>query len=252
MYKIPANTLFLGKHLVFMPECHSTNTAALELCQHSSITEGTVVITGHQTAGRGQPGNSWESQPGMNLTFSIVLKPTFLELRHQFLLSIVTSLAVYDYLTGIGASAVRIKWPNDILTQEFKVCGILIENQVVGQQFANVVIGIGLNVNQQQFSSAKATSISVATGKIYDLQDVLEVLLSNLEARYLQLRERKDQHLMNAYLSRLYRRNERHTFRSGSTEFSGEIVGVDAFGRLRVSTETGEKIFATKEISFLY
>jgi BirA family biotin operon repressor/biotin-[acetyl-CoA-carboxylase] ligase len=251
LYKIPASTLFLGKNLVFMPECHSTNSLALELCQQSTVPEGTLVITSRQTAGRGQRGNSWESQPGKNLTFSVILKPTFLAVKNQFLLSIATSVAIYDYLTGMCQAPIHIKWPNDILVNEFKICGILIENQLIGDQFSNVVIGIGLNVNQKEFSSTAATSLSQLTHQDYDLQEVLAGLLSRLEARYLQLRQGKAIALEEDYVRHLYRLQELHTFRSGEEQFEGKITGVDAYGRLRVLTQNQEKIFDVKEISFL-
>lgn len=234
-----------------MPECHSTNSVALELCQQSPVIEGTLVITSRQTSGRGQRGSTWESEPGMNLTFSFILKPAFLAIKNQFLLSIVTSLAIYDCLAEMCKAPIHIKWPNDILVNEFKICGILIENQLMASQFVNVVIGIGLNVNQQNFTASGATSLSLQTHKRYDLQEVLERLLAHLEARYFQLRQNKVKELEKDYQGHLYRLNEQHTFKSGIEQFPGEILGVDEFGRLRVSTKGAEKTFGIKEISFL-
>jgi BirA family transcriptional regulator, biotin operon repressor / biotin---[acetyl-CoA-carboxylase] ligase len=251
LYKIPANTLFIGKKLIFMPECHSTNSLALELCQQSQAPEGTLVITDRQTAGRGQRGNTWESLPGMNLTFSVILKPTFLAIKDQFLLSIVTSLAIHNYLAEACNDPVHIKWPNDILVKQFKICGILIENQLTGEQFTHAVIGIGLNVNQQQFNVPTATSLSLIMGKGFDLQDVMEGLLSHLESRYLQLRQGRTQHLKEDYIKNLYRFNEHHTFQSGREQFAGKILGIDEHGRLRVLIRDQEKDFGIKEISFV-
>jgi BirA family biotin operon repressor/biotin-[acetyl-CoA-carboxylase] ligase len=241
----------MGKNLVFMPECHSTNTVASELCQQSNAPEGTLVITDKQTSGRGQRGNQWESQPGMNLTFSLVLKPTFLMVSNQFSLSVATSLAIHDYLTQTCSESIRIKWPNDILVNEFKICGILIENQLLGHQLTNSIVGIGLNVNQQQFMNDDATSLSLETDKAYDLQEALEGLVSCLEVRYLQLRQNKFRDLNTAYLTHLYRLNEEHWFKAGADQFKGEIFGVDEQGRLRVLVEGNEKTFDVKEIAFL-
>jgi BirA family transcriptional regulator, biotin operon repressor / biotin---[acetyl-CoA-carboxylase] ligase len=251
LYKILANTLFIGKKLIFMPECHSTNSLALELCQQSQAPEGTLVITDRQTAGRGQRGNTWESQPGMNLTCSVILKPTFLAIKDQFLLSMVTSLSIRDYLAAYCSDPVFIKWPNDILVKQFKICGILIENQLTGEQFSYAVIGIGLNVNQQLFNISNATSLSLVLGKTVDLQDVLEGLLSHLESRYLQLRQGRTQQLREDYLNHLYRFNEDHTFQSGDEQFIGKILGINEQGRLRVLTHDQEKDFGFKEISFV-
>lgn len=241
----------MGKNLVFMPECHSTNTIASELCQQSHSPEGTLVITNRQISGRGQRGSSWEAQPGMNLTFSIILKPSFLTAKNQFFLSIVTSLAIHDYLSQMCSESIRIKWPNDILVNEFKICGILIENQLLGQQVTNSVVGIGFNVNQLQFSVPEATSLSLETNSAYDLQEVLDGILSNLEARYLQLKQNKVYELNAAYLNHLYRIKEEHWFKSGSDQFKGEISGIDEQGRLRVSVNGKERTFAVKEIAFV-
>ena len=251
MYKIPANTLFMGKDLIFMPECHSTNTIALDLCQQSDRPEGCVVITDKQLSGRGQRGNTWESEPGMNLTFSVILKPTFLAIKNQFILSVMTSLAVYDYLSNIfNEKSIAIKWPNDILVNEFKICGILIENQLVGDKLAHSVVGIGLNVNQQHFGSNRATSLAIVGNKVYTLQAVFEGVLGCLEARYLQLRQNKADMLKRTYLDHLYRINESHQFISGTEVFTGKIIGVDETGRLKVENEGKEKVFDVKQIAF--
>jgi BirA family transcriptional regulator, biotin operon repressor / biotin---[acetyl-CoA-carboxylase] ligase len=234
-----------------MPECHSTNTKALELCQQPNTPEGTLVITNQQTSGRGQRGNTWESRPGMNLTFSVILKPVFLLVKDQFLLNVITSLAVHDYLSETCKAPIHIKWPNDILVNEFKICGILIENQLMGDRFTNVVVGIGFNVNQREFSLGSATSLALVTNRTHDLQEVLEGLLSNLEARYVQLRQGHAHILKTDYLKHLYRINEVHTFSADHHQFEGEIVGVDEYGRLRISTAGQEKIFGIKEISFV-
>ncbi|WP_276370292.1 biotin--[acetyl-CoA-carboxylase] ligase [Chryseolinea sp. H1M3-3] len=234
-----------------MPECHSTNTKALELCQQPNTPEGTLVITNQQTSGRGQRGNTWESRPGMNLTFSVILKPVFLLVKDQFLLNVITSLAVHDYLSETCKAPIHIKWPNDILVNEFKICGILIENQLMGDRFTNVVVGIGFNVNQREFSWGSATSLASVTNRTYDLQEVLEGLLSNLEARYVQLRQGHAHILKADYLRHLYRINEIHTFSADHNQFEGKIIGVDEYGRLRISTAGQEKIFGIKEISFV-
>ncbi len=250
MYKIPASTLFLGKNLLFVPECHSTNSLALELCQQSCPVEGTVVITSKQTSGRGQRGNSWESEPGKNLTFSLILKPTFLAIKNQFLLSIVTSLAIRDYLTQLLETAVQIKWPNDILVNEFKICGILIENQLEGDRFSSVIVGIGLNINQTQFSSPSATSLAILSDSSFDLQDQLTAVLSAIESRYLQLRHNYVDQLRDEYLANLYRLHKHASFLAGGQRFNGEISGVDEYGRLRVLVQGHEKTFDTKQIAF--
>jgi BirA family transcriptional regulator, biotin operon repressor / biotin---[acetyl-CoA-carboxylase] ligase len=252
LYKIPASTLFLGKNLVFMPECHSTNSYALQLCQHSPLApEGTVVITDNQTAGRGQRGNNWITEPGKNLTFSIILKPAFLNTKDQFFLSVFTSLSLRDYLQAKGCSSIRIKWPNDIYVGSKKICGVLIENVVSGSRFSNVVIGIGLNINQVRFGVDSATSLRLSLDQSFDLPSELETLLAFVEARYLKLRQNDPQSMMEEYLSLMYWRGETHMFSSNDKFFEGTITGLDENGRLKVLTSSGENFFAVKEISYI-
>ena len=250
MYKIPATTLFLGKNLVFVPECHSTNTLALDICHRESVPEGTVVVTNHQTAGRGQRGNRWESEPGTNLTCSVVLKPTFLTVADQFDVSMVTSLALHDYLGEVIDDTIAVKWPNDILVNEFKIAGVLIDNQIVGQQFSNMVVGIGLNVNQKMFSSGKATSMFNVTGGVFNIEEVLHGVLKHLEVRYLELRSGARDRVREDYLNCLYRFNEQHKLVTNGKEIDGRIIGVDREGRLLVIADGIEMAFDNKEVAF--
>src|SRR5690349_7854438 len=166
----------MGHSVVFMPECHSTNDEASRLIESSShVVEGTVVITDSQTSGRGQRGNTWITEPGKNLTFSLLMKPTFLNAQDQFLLNKAFSLGLYDYLNATLQATVKIKWPNDMVVNDKKICGILIENQIQGQNIQNSIVGIGLNVNQENFSIPTATSMKVL-GKDFTLENVLHEL----------------------------------------------------------------------------
>ncbi|HEY0742906.1 MAG TPA: biotin--[acetyl-CoA-carboxylase] ligase [Chryseosolibacter sp.] len=251
MYKSPANTLFVGKNVVYVPECHSTNTLATQLSQNSPATEGTVVITSNQTAGRGQRGNSWVVEPNQNLTLSVILKPGFLMLSQQFLLNVVVSLAVRDVLAEVLSGAVYIKWPNDILVHESKICGILIENQLRGKTIETAVVGIGLNVNQSNLLPEKATSLAQQTNRQWDLDALFGVLMGKLESRYLQLKQHRSAALKSEYLSNLYRRNELHRFMTDSDQFEGKITGVDELGRLEVFVDDQPRYFEVKQIRYL-
>ncbi len=233
-----------------MPECHSTNDHLLLLCQQKDLGEGSLVITAHQTAGRGQRGNSWEAQAGKNLTFSFLLKPTFLPAVQQFYLTIIVSLGIRDLLTAETGIKVQIKWPNDILMDDLKICGVLIENQILGQKLSGSVIGIGLNVNQLFFSIPTATSLALVTGQNYDLSSLLTRLLSCIEQRYLQLREGKLKQLRDQYLDSLYLKDQQHRFTSGNHEFEGTIRGIDEIGRLLIETASGPRSFDIKEIRY--
>jgi len=251
LYKIPANTLFLGKNLVYVPQCHSTNTLATELSQKAETPEGTLIITNHQVAGRGQRGSSWEAAPGENLTFSLVLKPYFLQAQNQFQLNQAISLGVLDYVKTKVTADIRVKWPNDVMVNERKVCGILFENQISGNDLRHSIVGIGLNMNQQAFQSPTASSLSLFSKQRYSLPQELEILLYHLESRYLMLKEGNYQMLKTEYLQHLYRLGETHRFSNQELEFDGIISGIDEMGHLRIEVDGNEKVFGVKQLTFL-
>ncbi len=253
MDKIFAQTLFLGKNVINLSKCHSTNTYATELLSQKGAMEGTVVTTEHQIAGRGQRGNSWEADAGKNLTFSLILKPSFLHVQEQFYLTIITSLAIYDFLTDLLPDGMAIKWPNDIYHFQKKLGGVLIENSLKNNILEWSVLGIGLNVNQSSFENEKATSLLLATGKEFVLEALLGNLLVNLEKRYLRLKAGMRQELRKEYLEHLYRIGELHSFRSGSEVFQGKIIGIDKVGHLAICTLPNDEVhyFGIKEIEFL-
>lgn len=251
MYKTVTDTLFLGKNIVFVPECPSTNDLAATLLPLTSTVEGTIVITNNQTAGRGQRGNAWQAEAGKNLTFSLIVKPSFLPVKDQFYLTVATTLGIYDFLKIKGATDVKIKWPNDVLTGGKKICGILIENQVQGSTLASSIIGIGLNVLQENFISPSATSLKNITGKLYELSVEFAALIAAIEVRYLKLRQGQQAALLKEYLQVLYQIHEVKHYRSAGEEFEGTIMGVDAIGKLQVSTSTGVRTFDLKEIQYV-
>lgn len=250
MYKIPAKTLFVGKNLVFVPECHSTNTIAMDLGQRNSAIEGTLVITDHQVAGKGQRGSTWTSEPGKNLTLSLIFKPIFLKPDQQFWLTRVVALAVADYVRSKVKGSVKVKWPNDVLVDGLKVCGVLIENSISGSIIQFSVVGIGLNINQLTFYMLNATSLKQQTGFDYDLENELHALLQVIEIRYLQLRDGKQDLLKADYLKNLYRLGEQHFFNTSTGSIQGTIVGVDLQGQLLVQTDNAIQAYDLKEIRF--
>ncbi|MEJ1237818.1 biotin--[acetyl-CoA-carboxylase] ligase [Chryseolinea sp. T2] len=243
----------MGKEVVYMPECHSTNSFALDRCQQlPPPSEGTIIITNNQYAGRGQRGNDWKASPGENLTFSIILKPGFLALSQQFLLNVCSALAVADFLSAEGCNDVSVKWPNDVYIGKKKVCGILVESQIRGNQLIWSIMGIGLNINQQSFPISSATSLSLETNRPYILDDCLSNLVPFVEARYLQARQGHENTLVSQYQSRLYWANETHLFESaGRGLFKGVISGVDSTGKLKIQIGGETAAFGTKEIAFV-
>lgn len=221
--------------------------------------EGTVVVTDHQTAGRGQRGNRWEAQPGQNLTFSLLLKPAFLRALAQFDLSIAVALGIYESLRQhLDESELRIKWPNDIYytppnESHQKLGGLLLENTLQGYQVSISIVGIGLNVNQMEFLVPGATSLRRATGQPfdYDLEVLLARLLECLEAEYLRLRQGGHPAQKARYLARLFRYQEWHPYRSHGRLFNAQLLGVDETGRLALETTEGVQYFGMKEVEFV-
>lgn len=245
------NTLFTGKQFQYLPTCHSTNSLAEEFVSYDSIPSGYVVVTAHQTNGKGQFGNIWEVDPGLNLTFSVIYKDINLPIYDQFFLNIITSLAVYQTLDVYVTKKIVVKWPNDIYCNHKKVAGILIKNYVRGPQIKNSVIGIGLNVNQEKFSSAKATSMQLLEGKIFELPQILKSILENLEVYLLKLLRNENKSLKDLYLQNLYLYDQNHQFESPHIgKFEGKIQGIDSLGNLEVLVDNRLRIFGLKEISY--
>jgi BirA family biotin operon repressor/biotin-[acetyl-CoA-carboxylase] ligase len=245
------HTLFMGQQLYFLPVCESTNTEAQQLLIKNEATEGCVVVTAHQTNGRGQRGNTWEATPGENLTLSVILSPSFLAVRQQFFLNMAVSLAVLDLLREQGLAEAQVKWPNDLYFEDKKLGGILIENTINSHSLQHSIVGIGLNVNQQEFSYATATSVSKKLGHILNLEKLVARLMELLEKRYLELRNGKFEKLKYEYLQALYRYQELHTFEVQNRRVPGCIVGVDEDGRLAVEIEKELHYFAFKEIAYI-
>ncbi len=251
MYKIPANTLFVGQNLIFVPECHSTNSLLNDLNNQSDLAEGTVVITDKQTAGRGQRGNSWEAAPGLNLTFSVLLKPRFVGAKDQFRLNMAISIAIATAIEKISITPVKLKWPNDIFLHGKKMGGILIENQIQGTSISAAVAGIGLNVNQRDFSISTATSMALASGSDHDLGAVFRLLLECIETEYLALKNGNVSLLKQKYLASLFKFREQHHFEASGQKFTGVIQDVDEDGKLCVETNGSTHKFAFKELTFV-
>lgn len=258
MYKIYPKTLFTGQIIHYLTSCQSTNDEAANLIAHHQADEGLVVITDRQTAGRGQRGNQWEAEPGTNLTFSLVLRPLFLQAAEQFWLNMAISLGITDALEPLAGprmagSQLRLKWPNDLYVDNQKVGGVLIENTLQGYTLAWSVIGIGLNVNQTTFAYPTATSLQAQfpLPEGYDLPGVLTGLLESIERRYLQVRSGNRDLIRASYLQRLFRHQEEHLFRADGILFRGTIIGVDATGRLAIQTGNEVRYFGFKEVEFV-
>ena len=217
------------------------------------VFEGTVIITNHQTAGRGQRGNSWEANIGQNLTFSLILKPNFLKANDQFQLNVAVSMGVFDFLSEFIDESLKVKWSNDIYYGDKKMGGILIENSLQGYQIGYSVIGIGLNINQADFGDLQATSLRNITQNPlkYDLAEMLKKLVENIEKNYLKIKNNEYKFLKTKYLTNLYRFQEWHYYKRNGQQFLGQIMGIDETGKLGIETDGNVIYFDFKEVEFV-
>lgn len=254
MYNIRPNTLFTGKLIKYLPSCHSTNDIAVQMIQsENKVFEGTVIITDNQTAGRGQRGNVWEANTGENLTFSLIMKPNFLKASEQFQLNVAVSMGVFDFLSEFIDENLKVKWSNDIYFGNKKMGGILIENSLQGYQIGHSIIGIGLNINQTEFSNERATSLRKITRNPlkYDLSELLKKLLESIEINYLKIKNNTYESLKIRYLNNLYRFKEFHYFRKNGEQFLGQIKEIDETGKLGIETDGNVFFYDFKEVEFV-
>lgn len=227
---------------------------------------GTVVYTDRQTAGRGQRGNSWESEPFKNVTMSILLRPENVAPNQQFWLSEISALAVERVLSKYIGN-VSIKWPNDVYYKDFKICGMLIEHSLSGGKINYTIPGIGINVNQRVFLSDAPNPISLVNvlGHEVPTSEILDSLVDEILTMCDQLPEKATE-IHREFLSKLYRRDGFHeyqsTIRSASADglsvleegehFQARIVNVHPDGMLDLMTTEGHiHTFAFKEVAFI-
>jgi BirA family biotin operon repressor/biotin-[acetyl-CoA-carboxylase] ligase len=248
------SSLFVGQNLVTLKEVDSTNTFLKNVLANSKpLPEGTVIMAESQYAGRGQQQNKWNSEPGKNLTFSLLLNPVFLSPLNQFNLTRVISLGVAEALQTAAGSRISIKWPNDIYYNDKKLGGILIENILQGNHIKHAIAGVGLNINQEHFPDWVPNPISLKQilHKDYDLRLLLSDICSRTEGWYLRLKAGKLDEIKAAYLSALYWYGQEKSFKAEGQVFTGAITGITEHGRLQVQQADGLHKYDFKEIEFL-
>ena len=242
-------------HIIKVAGTASTNSLLAE--RAAELGHGSVIVAGEQTAGRGQRGNSWESEPGKNLTFSILLKPQKIEARRQFELSMSVALSLRDAIADIvGAAAeITVKWPNDIYADDSKICGILIENTLSGTVILHSVVGAGININQRRFVSNAPNPVSVVmlTGREHDLDAAMEAIAARVVDDFDRYEAVVDaENLRQRYMSHLWRRKGFHSYRDAATgeSFEAEITYVDLAGPMTLRRPDGTThTYAFKEVA---
>ena len=236
----------------------STNTYLRELNGGDPDYDYEVAVASFQTAGRGQKGNTWESEAGKNLLFSILAHPQGIKVQEQFYISEAIALAVSDsVIAAVGAEyadGVSVKWSNDVYWNDFKMAGILIENTLQGDRILDTVAGVGLDVNQEVFVSDAPNPISLKniTGREFDLDallnDIVDRFIGYMEAGTTELRNKTDK----LYRERLYRREGYHKFRDENGIFEACIEGIRPDGCLMLQTRNGEhRVYEFKQVQFV-
>jgi len=232
----------------------STNSFLKELAQNSVLDNYTIAVTDKQTLGRGQINNSWHSKPFKNLTFSIFTLFNKLKITHQSHLNFAISLAIFDCLKSMSVPGITIKWPNDIMSGNQKICGILVETTFKNQEIKNAVIGIGLNVNQENFPNHiyNVSSLKKILKKDFNLDEIMQDLSKRVQARILELENENFAAIYDDYLNNLYKKDQPTAFKNEKTKvfFMGMIKGVSPQGNLQVQLEDDSIVeFGIKEIS---
>ena len=233
----------------------STNSFVRKFYEGKTDFEPVCIRALNQTAGRGQRGSHWVSSPGENLTFSILYPQKKLNVSRHFILSATISLAVSQVLEKLQIPNIKVKWPNDILSAKQKLGGILIENIVKTEGIVASIIGIGLNVNQIDFEGLpNAGSLKSVTNKNYDLDELLNLLIFQIEKELASLPNRDSTDTLEEYAKKMFRLNMVSVFSSSEGEkFNGIIRGVTTEGKLNLEIE--DAVFRTydlKEIQMLY
>ncbi len=241
----------MRENYFYIPETTSTNNVLSEMAQQKRLPEGFMLYTDFQTAGKGQPGNSWESENGKNLLFSILLYPQNIKINKQFIISQLTSLAIKHVLDQF-TEGFSIKWSNDIYWKDKKIAGILIENSLLRNKIDKCIIGVGLNINQEVFKSNAPNPISLKqiTGKEIDREKMLSDIHTELLKLYHELNYDK---LQKEYHQSLYRKEGFHPYTDAATKehFLARIERVEPDGKLILITKEGEqKEYYFKEVVF--
>ena len=242
-------------HIIKLNAIPSTNAFLKDLITNQNIENYTVVITEHQTEGKGQRGNSWFSESGKNLTFSVLIKGFTIDSISPFLLNAVVAISLIEALETFNLKELKIKWPNDILSENKKIGGILIENKFHSQNKFDMIVGIGLNVNQTIFDLyPQASSMKLLTKENFDLDEVFNKIVQALKNNIDLLHHKEESYFWEKYHSYLFRKDIISEFiDKNGTRFLAVIKSVTRDGKLEVINEEQTSLFFDlKEVTLIY
>lgn len=238
-------------NLIHLNAIDSTNNYAANLLKETNLVNGTTILTKRQEFGRGQRGNSWQTEPDKNLILSTVIFPK-IKSQYVFYLNIMVSLAVEKTLCDLGIVA-KVKWPNDIYVGERKICGILVENQIQGNTVNSAILGIGFNINQIKFSEGiNATSVALEKGEEFDLEDIFMQLYGYLDFYCDHLMNSNFPLLLKRYYEVLFQKGVKATYQDQNGTFEGTITGIDHNGRLQIKVVKETRVYDLQEVKYLF
>ncbi len=231
----------------------STNETA-KLLRKNGFADNFCISAEYQTQGKGQHRKSWVSEKSKNLTFTVVLGNLNLLVEQRFYLNIVVCNALLNVLKTYNLENLQIKWPNDILAGQRKICGILIENTLTRNKITTTFIGIGLNVNQVSFQDLpQASSLKLLLNKEFERDEILNNLIEKLEDIPDYLNSNSFEHALQRYKNDLYGYNTNTLFNLNQTKVSGKILDIEVSGALKIGFEDGVvKKYNHSEIQQLY
>lgn len=224
---------FVGQKIIHLESVESTNPYLLNEFKNGRVSSGTVLHADIQTKGRGQRMKEWHSEPFANLMLSIAADLNLWKIQNIISLNHIVAVSIQEFLKRY-VNDVKVKWPNDIMVNDKKMVGILIENQLSSSQRRSV-IGIGVNINQQEFNAPRATSLSLETGKFFKIQELIFELIAVLNKNLNDFQQKGEAYYFQLFNENLWKLNETHPFIIDDKTIEGQIVSSDLEGQLQVS-----------------
>lgn len=249
---IGLNTTVIGRKLFVFDSLDSTNACAKTLAD-AGLEEGTVVLADYQTAGRGRQGRSWLSEPAMNILLSIILRPSISK-EQASLLTFYAAVSVARVLEHLNVGKVECKWPNDVLLNGKKCCGILLENSFQQDRLVCSVVGIGMNINQTQFDndiSNRATSLARESGSTFNRKDVIQSLLKETDRLLPSLANGRINTIVDEWKDRCTMFGKSVTLVQGEETISGTAVRLEADGGLVISIPSGQSTYYAGDVTIV-
>lgn len=241
--------------LIKLSAIDSTNDFLKELSKNDTLENFTTVVAEQQTKGKGQMGSSWVTEKGKNLIISTLIKDVVAKVDQVFHLNVAVSIAIIQVLETLTIPNLAIKWPNDIMSDDKKIAGILIENRFKSDATIESVVGIGLNVNQKDFNALpRASSLSIVANKEFELDLILEGIIEKIQANCEPIRNETTEKLWQIYLDYLFKKDVLMTFEDQhKSVYNGTILGVTQEGKLEVALENNTiHYYGIKEITLMY